>query len=608
MIPAKLPGSSSVATLSDARNQVTVQEHPGSVNEALYRANHVSTGDDSGAEVTFHDTTQLNLMSDTLVIILGSTNSSANVSHAQPTTLVTGTLRSHLAALAGKGGEPIDTAAATVTLGGGEAQVSVDDRKATRLAVYQGKSTLSAQHQKVAVKEGFGSKAERGRVPTPPKPLPPAPQWASPTFAPQLVLGKAAELSAAYHAGTGSGPAAATWHIQVARDVGFRKIVVDTKVPVSVTNVEAKNLGGEVYYLRVSAIDSDAFEGPYSAVLTAALFTADASAPDRNHQRSISFAPAGLSCSIDKNAAAPVTAPVLVSSTQPHTIQCALSTPQLSASATLDAIPLRLAITRARFVRGTTRGYGTLSFLLVDDEGQPVPGMALHPISTPQLELGAPIEGPQPGVYLLPARVHDENGAFQVALQVDGQTLQTPSIDPGPVPTKETVILVGEHERKVRFELSAFGVLGAVNFPHATPGGGGGLGLGLVIPMGPLDGAIDLRGAFEHYHPTQGSAVGSWDLAVLELPLRLSLAEPEHLISPYLALTPQVAWVHSSAQAGSGFKPVGGGGASLGLEWRSPLGAFWLEAGGRAMGSSSVLGSGMLLSGPMGELGYSIRF
>lgn len=66
-----------------------------------------------------------------------------------------------------------------------------DPKSATRLAVYEGKSALSASGAKVDVQEGFGSKAELGKAPTPPKPLPRAPTWSTPIPRSILTFGDA---------------------------------------------------------------------------------------------------------------------------------------------------------------------------------------------------------------------------------------------------------------------------------------------------------------------------------------------------------------------------------------------------------------------------------
>ncbi|MFI5301984.1 MAG: LysM peptidoglycan-binding domain-containing protein, partial [Polyangiales bacterium] len=145
----------------------TPKPHKGVKDEPLLRGHRVSTQVESAAEVTFLDQTRLQLGEQTLIVILGA--SSSKVSGRKfltDTTLVKGTLRAHLSAIAGETGPAKDRhvplaieGGAKVTLGTGESKVSVDDAKTTRLAVYKGEGKLAAAGAEVKVPSGFGSKA-----------------------------------------------------------------------------------------------------------------------------------------------------------------------------------------------------------------------------------------------------------------------------------------------------------------------------------------------------------------------------------------------------------------------------------------------------------------
>src|SRR6202012_3575213 len=130
-----------------------------------------------------------------------------------------------------------------------------------RLAVHHGRSSIRASGKQVDVPDGFGSKADKGKPPPPPRPLPSIPTWSTPF--PRLLFSSREPISASgtYAAGTGPGPAAAEWHVQLAHDARFNDLVVDAKVPASVTKLEAKALVAGSYFARVSAIDADHFEG-----------------------------------------------------------------------------------------------------------------------------------------------------------------------------------------------------------------------------------------------------------------------------------------------------------------------------------------------------------
>src|SRR5262249_22944231 len=137
----------------------------------------VSTQEQSAADVTFRDESQVKLGERTLVIILGDVRAAASKPAETQTTLVTGDLRAWMSGARQGSIANVKTNAANVRVLGGESKVSDDAQKTTRLAVHSGSSTIEAQRRVVEVSRGFGSKAELGKPPTPPRPLPGAPTW-----------------------------------------------------------------------------------------------------------------------------------------------------------------------------------------------------------------------------------------------------------------------------------------------------------------------------------------------------------------------------------------------------------------------------------------------
>src|SRR4051812_14325142 len=237
IIPAKpAPVTGPDAQLTTVKNQVDVltpETKPGKPNDPLFRGNRVSTQAPSAADVTFRDETQVKLGERTLVIILGDARSAAaKVSGTPPaqTTLVTGNLRAFMSGAKKDTSASVGTDAANVKVYDGEAQVSADAVKTTRLAVYGGSSTIDARGTTREVARGFGSKAELGRVPTLPRPLPPAPLWSA---APPLVLldGGKASIAGEYDVAPKPDQQIAQWRVQIAHDGIFRDVVVDTIVP-----------------------------------------------------------------------------------------------------------------------------------------------------------------------------------------------------------------------------------------------------------------------------------------------------------------------------------------------------------------------------------------
>ena len=289
-----------VATLTFRRNQVdtfTPAQHVGTVGERLSQGHKVSTLGASSAELVFADETRLQLGEHSLIVLLGKSAGTSRSTSSADTVLLHGSLRAHLAQLAGSDHPtsdlPLKTPSARVRLGRGQALVHVDARQTTRLAVHQGLSSLESAGRSVRVPSGFGSRADRGRHPTPPRPLPSAPEWVA---APDLLvtLGAALDVHAAYRPGR-AGPPATQFHIQIARDAQFNDLLLDTRVPARTLQVDMRQLVPGDYALRVSGIDADDFEGPSSPVWSLRI----AAIPIRPSAGSVLLdVPAGLVCRI----------------------------------------------------------------------------------------------------------------------------------------------------------------------------------------------------------------------------------------------------------------------------------------------------------------------
>lgn len=272
-VPRAKVSSEPDARITFVRNQVEAykpEPKPATINETLFRGHKVGTKESASAELLFADTSRIQLGERTLIVILEGRASGARETFGAETTLVTGALRSRLAELAGAApAKPtvVRTDAAELNLGPGEAQVQVDEKKTTRLAVYKGKSRARAKQKTVEVPEGFGNRTEAGQPPDEPKPLPPAPTWIAAPPA-ELSVPDKGTLIAKFGPGTGAGPAAELWHVQVAQDEDFHELALDVRVPARITDLEAKGLTPGAYLARVSAIDADGFEGPFGPVAT----------------------------------------------------------------------------------------------------------------------------------------------------------------------------------------------------------------------------------------------------------------------------------------------------------------------------------------------------
>jgi LysM domain len=321
-LPPK-PKPEADAKLDHVRNKVEVSApapKPGKPNDPLFRGNRVSTMEESSADVRFaRDNSQIRLGEHTLVVILGDSNGAAAKVPGE-TTLVTGSLRARLGELEGKKREPaIVTPSGRVAMTGkSEIQVSVDKANTARLAVYKGSSSLAAGRKQVRVPENFGSKAELGKEPTPPAPLPGAPSWAA--LPPGLVF---AEVSGTSFAGefapATKPPSVAVWHVELATDPDFRDLVLDVRLGTATQRLEARGVPNGTYYARVSGIDADLFEGPFGEVSQTLVvpFTL-------TRQGDIVIVPAAaqVECSIDGAPAAPRLAVLTLDARSKHELRC----------------------------------------------------------------------------------------------------------------------------------------------------------------------------------------------------------------------------------------------------------------------------------------------
>jgi len=340
VIPRKPPETTGPdAQLTTVKNQVDVltpETKPGKPNDPLFRGNRVSTQAASAADVTFRDETQVKLGERTLVIILGDARSAAaRVTPPAETTLVTGNLRAFMAGARKDTSATVTTEAANVKVYEGEAQVSADAVKTTRLAVYGGSSTIDARGATREVARGFGSKAELGRPPTPPRPLPPAPLWST---APPLVL---LETGAASIVGEYETPArpetkVAEWREQIARDGIFRDVAVDTRVPGAVRRLEAQPPGAGRYYVRVSAIDDDHFEGPFGRIARVLVVKPTVTLIPHSRRRLEIEPPDAFCVRVGNVALSRVEGPILAGVAEPVRLRCAPSESDPTTLITLD--------------------------------------------------------------------------------------------------------------------------------------------------------------------------------------------------------------------------------------------------------------------------------
>ncbi len=350
--PAPVAFVTAVSNNVRVQTQAAAQPRAASTNDPLFRGTRVSTEAQSSAELTFRDETQLRLYESTLVVILGDTSSRVRrTATARDTTLVNGSLRAFLGALANGPAAPvqpviaivgrrpppprrppprritqvsINTAGGRAVLRDGESQLTVGEgaRASTTLTVYRGTGLLRSGAQTVTVPEGFGARAEVGVRIAPVHRLPVAPAWGLPP--PRVILEAVPALVGAYAPGVippaqQGAPAPAEWHVQVASDEAFTALERDLRAPLAVDHLAGELLPG-AHFVRVSAVDAERYEGPFGAVARVAAVST-ALSPTREPYRESLTLPAGVNCTLD--GAAVGAGETVLDRLSLHTLRCA---------------------------------------------------------------------------------------------------------------------------------------------------------------------------------------------------------------------------------------------------------------------------------------------
>lgn len=266
-LPAKTSGPD--ARLKAFRGEVTARSpdaegwEDASRNKDLWRRWKVNSADSSSASVLFiREKATLRMRENTLVVIYGKGASKSAPSTSRHAVLEKGALSTRLGELSG-GSSPaasleIETPSAIVNSEGGDALVSVVAGDTTLVANHTSTSTKVRGKRKksksVALPKNTGSKVEKGKDPTPPRPLPSSPKWDKPAFSAVSMAGKSR-----VRVSWDTVKDAVVWRVEVWRKT--EKELMD----VAVLDAKLRELVFEDfepgdYELRIATIDSDGFE------------------------------------------------------------------------------------------------------------------------------------------------------------------------------------------------------------------------------------------------------------------------------------------------------------------------------------------------------------
>ncbi|MBO6938520.1 MAG: LysM peptidoglycan-binding domain-containing protein [Deltaproteobacteria bacterium] len=266
--------STPAAHVTDVRRDVRANEprdpdwHPAERGLGLFGGWRVNTLESSAAELTFRDTSVIQMRANTLVVIFGDTATRAR-RRSTRAELRNGTLRSRLGTLRME----VDMPAGQAQLAGGSSVVGVDGEGTTRVSHHEGSPVVlnGEGGGRVRVPPGNGSKVQRGRRPTRPRPLPDAPTWRRSSDA---FVGLAD--GATIRGGWEPVEDARVYRVEVLRE---ERVFAAIEVPENVTEYEMHGLPAGHYEIRVSTIDGDFFESRPSQPRTVDVSLIDVRSP-----------------------------------------------------------------------------------------------------------------------------------------------------------------------------------------------------------------------------------------------------------------------------------------------------------------------------------------
>ena len=605
--------------------------HPAQTGETVTRGAKVTTDAASSVELVFPDESRVRMGERTQLTVSAPPKAIAG-SQAGDTILVAGEERTRMGDPNGRRPLVLATPGARVQMRG-EVKVSVDAAGTTRVAAYKGTSVITAGKKNLDVRENFGVKVESGKGPGKPKPLPPAPMFGAPP--PAVLFASAdgkAEITGSYGPGSGPGDMPASFRLQVGHDAEFGDLVSDAVLPASSTGLSIAGTPGN-YFVRVSAIDADGFEGPFSPAQR--VIVGDIKVTPKGKRRaSIEVTPSGAYCGVAGGPLAPTAGAFEIDTVRATSVRCAIT-----ADGVVTVREIAGAKVGPRIASGTVTHEpgkfeeGELRIVLTDAEKAPLDGVEVKPIPGDEASIGVFVPAGAPGTYKAPARW--QHGAPQLgfAVHVGDEdsavfkiTLDQPPRDraaDGRAPTGPVVA-----ETKAAVEIHADGGAGFVNNGLQQSGGRGRIGAGYSLRLGPGIISLGIDGGLEGYFreefaaaDTSGNtagrvAVGQLHAFSIGLPLQYRYGTYDSRFRPYLGVTPEALFEsasfshlvgdHLASSVDQGSAKVLGLTGLIGGEVKVGPGAAFLEGGYRATTVASRDVASVNLRGIQTALGYRL--
>jgi len=265
---------------------------------------------------------------------------------------------------------------AKVFLGCGDAVVSVtNDQRAVRVATHRGSVRVRGAAGEYFVRAGHGVRQELGRRSSD-HVLLPAPRWELAPESHVVTVGGPVRVGGTYRVDDRRRVGA--WRVELAPDPSFRDPVRAEISPGARNRWDGQNLRAGVWYVRVSALDADRFEGPPSAparveVMGPEVIPGEPVSAGRAGRLAALRVPPGAHCGVDGTHLELITRPLTLSPARAHRVRCSLDGSLANAHETVVSATESGPVLYHLSARATTRREGLLTVMIADAQGYAIP-------------------------------------------------------------------------------------------------------------------------------------------------------------------------------------------------------------------------------------------
>jgi len=619
------------AVVARPRGTVQVDGSAVQAGTTVTRGGKVATDAASSVELVFPDESRIRLGEKSQLTVSAPAKAVPG-SPAGDSILVSGEERTRMSDPNGRRPLTLSTSSARVQLRG-EVKVSVDASGSTRVAAYKGTSVVTGRGKNLDVRENFGVKVDAGKVPGKPKPLPPAPMFGAPP--PAVVFATkegTAEITGSYGPGSGPGDMPSTFRLQVAHDSDFGDLVSDAVLPASNTGLSINGAPGN-YFIRVSAIDAEGFEGPFSPPQRVIIGDIKVT-PKGKRRASVEVTPNGAYCGVAGGPLAPTAGAFEIDTVKPTSVRCAITadgavTVREIAGGKVGAKVTNATITHAK----DDYDEGELRIDPTGSENNPLDGVEVKPVPGEEASIGVFVAAGAPGTYKAPARWPHGTATLGFSVHVGDEYSPVTRLNLDQAPKdkvaddkKPTGPIANETRAAV--EIHADGGAAFVNNGLQQSGGRGRIGAGYSLRLGPGILSLGIDGGLEGYFreefsaaDTSGNAAGRVAVGQLHafsigLPLQYRYGTYDSRFRPYLGVTPEALFEsasfshlvgdHLASSVDQGSAKVLGLTPLLGGEVKIGPGAAFLEGGYRFTTVASRDTASVNLRGIQTGLGYRL--